>query len=163
MHRAAGRSAWRWENVPVPELHLAALGLAALAHVVVPVSLPFGRQPSRAAGGVVLGSAVGLGAWAVHAASAASVSVDQPSRLVVTGPYAIIRNPMYVAWSIGMAGLGIALQSAWLVLGAAVATRAVHQEVLREEEALSKAFGNEYDRYRSATSRYVPEWPVRAR
>jgi protein-S-isoprenylcysteine O-methyltransferase Ste14 len=147
--------AWRWDNVPIPEAHLVALAGAALAHVVAPLSLPVGRRTAAAAGVALVAGGVGLGAWAVASASAAGVAVDQPARLVRTGAYAVSRNPMYLAWSITHLGLALTMRSAWLMVGAALATAAVDREVSEEEAALDVAFGDEFEDYRATTPRYL--------
>ena len=62
---------------------------------------------------------------------------------------------MYLGWSTGVAGLGIAARSPW-VLGAAVAAaRHTHREILQEEATLSRAFGPEFEAYAAATPRYL--------
>lgn len=89
------RYRWRWGNVPVPEAHLAALGVAALAHLMLPARLPLGRRAAHLAGWLTMVAGIGLAAWGVSSASAADVGVDRPSRLVTTGAFAVSRNPMY--------------------------------------------------------------------
>lgn len=146
---------WRWDNVPIPEPHLAALATAALVHAIAPARLPFGRRTGHLVGWPMVAGGVALAAWAVKSASAAGVSVDRPSQLVETGAYAVSRNPMYVAWSVGLVGLGVVTRSAWMLIGAVLASAAVHREVLREEATLEHAFGAEYHAYRAATPRYL--------
>ena len=146
---------WRWDNVPVPEAHVAALGVACLAQVVLPVRVPIGRRPARLVGWPMLVAGIGLAAWGVTSASAAGVGVDRPARLVTTGAFAVSRNPMYVGWSMGVAGLGIATRSPW-VLGAAVfAAGHTHREILQEEATLARAFGPEFESFAAATPRYL--------
>jgi protein-S-isoprenylcysteine O-methyltransferase Ste14 len=62
---------------------------------------------------------------------------------------------MYVAWSISLVGLAIVTRSAWMLIGAVLASGAVHREVLREVVVLERAFADEYQAYREATPRYV--------
>ena len=148
---------WRWENTPLPEAHLAAVGAAALAHVILPLRLPLGRRTARLAGWSAMAAGTWLAAWAVSSASAANVAVDRPTGLVTTGAYAVSRNPMYEGWSLTVAGLGIATRSVWLLAAAVLATAATHREVLAEEMALSEAFGREFATYTATTPRYL--WP----
>ncbi len=146
---------WRWDNVPVPEAHLAALGIAGLAQVVLPVRLPIGRRPGRLVGWPMMVAGIGLAAWGVTSASAAGVGVDQPARLVTTGAFAIGRNPMYLGWSTGVVGFGLAARSPWVIGAAIVAARHTHREILQEEAMLSGAFGSEFEAYAAATPRYL--------
>lgn len=80
--------------------------------------------------------------WAVHATG--EIDVEAPERLVVGGPYAHSRNPMYVAWTVLYAGTSLVLNSSWpfrllpLVLGV------THVVVLREERELDARFGASY-------------------
>ena len=103
----------------------------------------------------VIAGAVALGSWAVASASRAGATVDRTDKLVRTGAFAVSRNPMYLAWSLGLLGLAVLMRSVWLLVGAAAASMAVHREVLREEHALERAFGDEYRAYRAATPRYL--------
>lgn len=85
-----------------------------------------------------------------------------PKRLVVVGFYRHVRNPMYVGFLTGWAGL-------WVVFGrASVAAVAVALAVLLvvalfvwlyEEPTLRKKFGAEYEEY----CRNVPRWLPRLR
>ena len=147
---------WRWVNVPIPEAHLAALGVGALLHDALPVRVPIGRSPAVLAGWSLVTGGVALGAWAVASASAADVEVDRPAQLVRSGAYRVSRNPMYLAWSLGHLGLGLLTRSGWILLGSALATVAVHRDVAEEEASLAAAFGADYDAYRAEVPRYLP-------
>jgi protein-S-isoprenylcysteine O-methyltransferase Ste14 len=148
-------SRWRWDNVPIPEAHVAALAAAGLAHVVLPVRVPLGRRFAQMAGWPIAFAGAGLAAWAVTSATAAGVGVDQPSKLVTNGAFEISRNPMYLGWSIAAAGVGIVTRSPWVLAATSLAAAATHREVLDEEAGLSVAFGAEYAAYVDATPRYV--------
>jgi protein-S-isoprenylcysteine O-methyltransferase Ste14 len=149
------RSHWRWDNVPVPEAHLAALGAAILASLLLPARLPLGRRIANLLGLPTMAGGSGLAAWAVSSASASEVGVDRPSKLVTTGAFAVSRNPMYQGWSIAIAGLGIATRSPWVLAAAALASAATHREILDEEAALTRRFGDEFAVYVDATPRYL--------
>src|SRR3984885_8180747 len=83
--------------------------------------------------------------------------IAPPQRLVVTGLYRWVRNPMYVAVSLLIFGQGLLFGSArllqygllvWLVFFAFV--------VLYEEPALSRKFGKEYEEYCVQVPRWIP-------
>jgi protein-S-isoprenylcysteine O-methyltransferase Ste14 len=88
--------------------------------------------------------------------------VAPPKRLVVVGFYRYVRNPMYVGFISGWAGL-------WIVFGranrAAIVTAVVTVlavvlfVALYEEPTLRKTFGAEYEEY----CRNVPRWVPRLR
>lgn len=81
-------------------------------------------------------------------------------RLVVSGLYRYVRNPMYVAVVSVIVGQGLLLGSGLLVAYAAVVWVAFHLFVLMyEEPTLRRQFGESYDAYR----RTVPRWWPRVR
>ena len=148
-------SGWRWENVPVPEQHLAAIAAALLAEWLLPAPVPLGRRTSRVIGWSALVTGAGLAAWAVRSASTANVAVDRPQRLVTTGAFASTRNPMYLGWTTALAGIGLARRSAWMMAAAAVAAARTHRDILAEEAALEEAFGKTFSAYAATTPRYL--------
>jgi protein-S-isoprenylcysteine O-methyltransferase Ste14 len=86
--------------------------------------------------------------------------LDPPKKLVVAGPYRIVRNPMY--WSVAFVILGEAavFHSVALVDLAVVFHVAVNLFVLFiEEPGLRAKFGAEYEEY----CRQVPRWLPRIR
>ena len=151
---AQDRPRW-WRNVPLPEAHLIALGAGGLLAAIAPLRIPIGRRAAAAAGWPVLAAAVAFGSWAVASSTRAGVTVDRTDGLVRRGAFGVSRNPMYLAWSFALLGLATLTRSVWLLLGAAAAATAVHREVLREEVALERAFGDEYRDYRATTRRYL--------
>jgi protein-S-isoprenylcysteine O-methyltransferase Ste14 len=73
------------------------------------------------------------------------------SRLVTTGLYSRLRNPIYLFGGLFIVGLSLFL-SPWGPL--AVALVIVPMQVMRarrEERVLAEAFGEEYERYKSKT------------
>jgi hypothetical protein len=79
-----------------------------------------------------------------------------PDRLVTTGPYAVVRNPMYLGHLIFLAGLAITLRSPrTALLGLGVAAW-FHARVLDDEARLRAIFGAEYIEYARRVSRWLP-------
>ena len=75
--------------------------------------------------------------------------------LVVSGPYGRVRNPMYAATAVVIAGEGLLLSQPVLLAGAALYVAVLAALVrLVEEPHLRARFGPEYDVYR----RQVPGW-----
>jgi len=85
--------------------------------------------------------------------------IAPPKRLVVVGFYRYVRNPMYLGFFIGWAGLWVVFGRANLlaiivallvVLGVALFVQ------LYEEPTLQKTFGAEYEEYCRNVRRWVP-------
>jgi protein-S-isoprenylcysteine O-methyltransferase Ste14 len=80
---------------------------------------------------------------------------DPPRRLVVRGPYRLLRNPMYLGAGLWVLGLGLFYQSPWLVLYTAVFIVSAHAFVLLyEEPTLQRMFGDEYREYCNRVRRW---------
>jgi len=85
---------------------------------------------------------------------------DPPRQLVVTGPYAFSRNPMYVAVMLILVGWAIGFHSLSLLVYAAVVLVVFHLRVRRGEEPwLADTFHDKWTRYAS----HVPRWLFRTR
>ena len=87
--------------------------------------------------------------------------VDAPTTLVMTGPYQYVRNPMYVAVLLIVAGEAVFFGSVTLVLYTILLTVAFHNFIVRyEEPSLVRTFGAHYLQYCRAVPRW---WPNRSR
>jgi protein-S-isoprenylcysteine O-methyltransferase Ste14 len=125
--------------------------------IVLQVALPW-RLLSRAWIGHAVGWPIALAGallsgWAV--VSAADLDIENPARIVMTGPFAWSRNPMYLGWSGIYLGFTLVVNTVWLVLLLPVVLGLIHLVVLREERALERRFGAGYAAYRSRTRRYL--------
>ena len=84
---------------------------------------------------------------------------DPPRRLVVSGPYHLVRNPLYVAAVLALSGSAMFWQSAALLAFAGLFFVTSHLVVvLYEEPALRRTFGDAYMAYCRRTGRW---WPRR--
>ncbi len=82
---------------------------------------------------------------------------DPPQRLVDRGPYAIVRNPMYVGAVLGISGAGLFYGSWVLFAYAAVFLGAMQLFILTyEEPALRRTFGDAYENYCRRVGRWCP-------
>jgi protein-S-isoprenylcysteine O-methyltransferase Ste14 len=79
-----------------------------------------------------------------------------PERLVDTGIYAWMRNPMYLGHILYMIGVALVFQS-WFA-GAVALARTIwfHRRVLRDERGLTERFGEPYARYMQRVKRWIP-------
>jgi protein-S-isoprenylcysteine O-methyltransferase Ste14 len=86
--------------------------------------------------------------------------LDPPRKLVVEGPYRVVRNPMYWGVAFVMLGEAAVFDSFALVeLVLAFAVGVILFVLLYEEPALKRKFGENYEAY----CRRVPRWLPRLR
>lgn len=106
-----------------------------------------------------------VAAWAVLGASAiglfrrkqTSMLPFRPAHaLIVTGPYTITRNPMYVSLALLAVAFALFLNTWWPVLLLVPTLLAVQRFVIvREEHYLRRRFGAEYDAYARRVRRWL--------
>ncbi|MBI4566385.1 MAG: isoprenylcysteine carboxylmethyltransferase family protein [Planctomycetes bacterium] len=83
--------------------------------------------------------------------------IDPPRIFVRRGPYRWVRNPMYVAVLLTLAGLGLVLETWAIWAWAAFLAAGFHLfVVLHEEPNLRRRFGNEYVEYCRRVPRWIP-------
>ena len=82
---------------------------------------------------------------------------DPPSRLVITGAYRHVRNPMISGVILILAGEALAFSSASIGVWAAAvfAVNAVYIPLI-EEPGLARRFGGDYELYKEHVPRWVP-------
>ena len=85
------------------------------------------------------------------------IKAVREGKLLTTGYYEMIRNPMYASFIyLTIPGLSLVLNS-WLVLTTSVVVYIVLQKFIPSEEAiLEKKFGDEYKQYKSKVPRIIP-------
>lgn len=80
-----------------------------------------------------------------------------PQRLIVSGLYRHVRNPMYVSVIALVLGQALLLGQAWLLVYGVVGWALFHGFVLAyEEPVLSRSFPEDYARYKAAVPRWIP-------
>lgn len=103
---------------------------------------------------------IAIRAWAVRHNHYAQ---GRNKTLAVTGPYAYVRNPLYVGNLLVIAGAAAASRMMWLVPLVVAWCLFVYQLVVRHEEVrLVARYGAEYERYRAAVPGWLPR-PAAAR
>jgi len=117
----------------------------------------------RPAGFPLLAIGIALGLWCAFEFAWRGLGTpapfDPPRRLVVTGLYRFVRNPMYVGLGIALIGEAIVFPhltiSLLVMLGVLwIATNTFI--VAYEEPTLRRLFGEEYALYCSAVRRWIP-------
>jgi protein-S-isoprenylcysteine O-methyltransferase Ste14 len=83
---------------------------------------------------------------------------DPPRRLVATGPYRLLRNPMYLGAGLALGGAALFYRSVPLVAYAAAFLIVMHGfVVVYEEPTLRGTFGKDYEAYCQRVGRWWPK------
>lgn len=129
-----------------------------LLHIMFPVELGLGIAV-RGLGALIMG----LGfAWVIWCANLfrqhkTALPPNKPtSTLVKTGPYAVSRNPIYLAMLCGYFGIALMADILWFWLGFPILYFYFSVLVIPKEEAyLTRAFTMEYLNYQRKVRRWV--------
>ena len=105
----------------------------------------------RIAGAVIslTGAALVIAAR-IQLGSAFSVRA-KATRLVTTGLYSRIRNPIYVFAMLVVVGLAMYIRQLWILVFVPILIPAQVKRSRNEAQVLHEAFGEEYERYRRQT------------
>ena len=132
---------------------------------IVPLFVIAPSTPFRAEGLLPLALGTVTLLWCVRDFYAAGKGTlapwSPPKELVVSGPYLVSRNPMYIAVSLILWGWALGYRSWALGIYALAVLVAFHLRiVLHEEPWLSRTFGEHWVRYRSQAPRWLgwPRW-----
>jgi protein-S-isoprenylcysteine O-methyltransferase Ste14 len=135
------------------------------ATVVIYVPAQFARSPGppalAATGGVVAAVGLCLVLWCFYDFAVRGRGTpapwDPPRRLVASGPYGRVRNPMYVGVLTILLGEAAFFGSYALLAWAAVTALLFHLVVvLYEEPGLRERFGSDYEQYLVNVPRWLP-------
>lgn len=78
------------------------------------------------------------------------------SHLVVTGPFALSRNPIYLGNTILVIGIGLVAGNAWHLIFAVTAAIGTNFLAIKPEEAhLETRFGSHFRQYRKRVRRWI--------
>jgi protein-S-isoprenylcysteine O-methyltransferase Ste14 len=125
-----------------------------LVLIALAAALPFIRSDWLLAGLSIsmLGEAIQLWSFA---------SLDKNSDLAIRGPYAIVRNPVYLGRFFVIFGFLMLLADPWALLAFAIVYGFyMDTRVEREEARLRPVFGARYDTYRAQVRRFLPGRPL---
>jgi protein-S-isoprenylcysteine O-methyltransferase Ste14 len=149
---------------PPPLLALAAIVFGLLLDGLFPayvLSVLLPRGEHRLVGVILLLAAAAIGVPAVLAFRRAGTHTEpwKPATALVTdGIFRFIRNPMYVALILLVAGIAILTASDWMLVMCIPLAFTLHTGVVkREERYLQAKFGAAYRRYCDTVPRYG--WP----
>jgi protein-S-isoprenylcysteine O-methyltransferase Ste14 len=161
IHRRDRPGSAQWWSRLIASVGLLAGVAAALADIAG--LEPFGPLDN----GVVVGLGIALVALGIAATIAAQwamgdswrgdVDPDVRSQLVMSGPFAIVRNPILTSTQVTVVGLALLVPNVLSALMLA-AVIAAHQIQVRfvEEPYLLRVHGAAYRRYAASTGRFLP-------
>jgi len=144
-----------------PIIYLAAIAVSFLLAAFFP--LPWFAQPLSgilsAIGWLMIAAFVALNISAIRAMRRAGTTV-RPDRgtdhLVMEGPFSFTRNPLYLAGTTLVLGIGLVSGIAWFLLLAVLAAFAVQKLAIeREERHLQARFGKTYVDYAERVRRWI--------
>jgi protein-S-isoprenylcysteine O-methyltransferase Ste14 len=159
----ARRLSARTEKNDSQQLIRALLGMALILLLVVPgIDHRLGWSDVPAAIVAIADVIVALGfvivflTFQANSHAGATVDVTPNQRLISTGPYALVRHPMYLGVALIVLATPFALGSAWAFPWALAAIACLAWRLLEEEEFLSRHLPG-YDAYRQHTRyRLIP-------
>jgi len=159
MHGAQGVSTGTAGVVARPPLlFLGALLLGFVLDRLLRLPFPVTGVHGIAGGALMaIGLAVAITGIRDFTRAATPVPTNQPTRaLVTTGMHGLTRNPIYLGMFLLYDGIGVAAQSAWiLILTLPLALTIRYGVVAREEAYLERLFGNAYREYRARVRRWL--------
>lgn len=134
---------------------LAAMAALSLVRIVQPL-LP---TPWHHAGWAALAAGLALTILAARQFKAARTNINtfrDPDQLVTTGLFAVSRNPMYLGFTLSLAGAALGLNNAFALLPALFffAVSALHY-IPYEERKAAEIFGEAYAGYRRRVRRWI--------
>ena len=158
MTEVRARAGW----LPLPPLiYVSAIAVAAILGWFYP--LPWLGWPLSemlfAAGWLAVLAFAALFVTAVRAMTRAKTTVHpnrMPEHLVTGGPFSLSRNPIYLADTLLMVGIGLISGNAWFLLMALVASFATQKAAIEgEERILTEKFGKKYRDYAKRVRRWI--------
>ena len=88
----------------------------------------------------------------------ASGHVKKNQELTTTGPYAYVRNPLYLGSLLMALGFATAARSSWILLIMVAMLLAIYLPVIRHEEAYLREVFPNFDDYARNVPRLFPRW-----
>ena len=145
--------AWLFKHrtsIPVP---------LALALIAIPPT--HASRPLFWAGGAVVAAGECLRLWAVaHIGAVSRTRTDRLGPLIDTGPFAWVRNPLYIGNIALWAGFALSAGMPWLApIFVALLGFEYHAIVRWEEQLLESRLGQPYRDYARRVARWIPRPP----
>jgi protein-S-isoprenylcysteine O-methyltransferase Ste14 len=116
-------------------------------------------EPAAWAGVIVAAGGLLFAAWArghIGRNWSATVTLKQDHELVTTGPYALVRHPIYTGLLLAFAGSALALGEWRGVLATAIVFVSLWRKLRLEERWMRECFGGAYENYARRVKALVP-------
>ena len=144
-----------------PVIYVAGIAISLILHALYP--LPWFGSPMSdilvAVGWLALLAFVALFFTAIRAMSKAKTPINpnaQPEHLVTSGPFGITRNPIYLADTLLLIGVGLVSGITWFLPLALIASFLTQKLAIeREERWLADKFGKRYRDYSKRVRRWI--------
>lgn len=142
---------------PPPLIYGAGLLIAMMLNILLPV----GEFPSslRLLGLLLLVLSFIPGPWALILMLRKGVNPEPnhpTSALVTTGIFRYTRNPIYMTFTLFVAGFGLLFSNLWALLLLILILIIIHYGVIvREERYLARKFGDNYRQYKASVRRWI--------
>lgn len=138
--------------------HRDALLIPCALPIAIALAFPVPVRIDAPIGVAVAGAGCGLRLWAVRSiGKRARVRHASAQSLLVAGPYARVRNPLYLANALLTLGLCLVAGAGWSSLLALLLLSLVYARVVAHEEVfLTSMFGPEYAAYSERIPRWIP-------
>jgi protein-S-isoprenylcysteine O-methyltransferase Ste14 len=142
-----------------PILFVGALVAANVLGSYAPLPLGFRAWFVQPLGALIVVLALSLMVWSFMTFRAEKTTIlphQAAERMIVRGPFAISRNPIYLSEVILMVGLSLANASLWYALITPLFMAAVTKlAIVREEAHLAARFGADWAAYAGRVRRWV--------
>ena len=135
------------------------LPLAAVL-ILIPASPAAAAGPWLIVGLTLIAAGESLRIWSVHHIGAISrTRSDRLGPLVASGPFALVRNPLYIGNIALWAGFAVTAQRLWLAPAVISLLAFEYHAIVRwEEELLAARLGDSYRLYAARVHRWLPSW-----
>jgi len=85
-----------------------------------------------------------------------NVTVKQDHELIRSGPYALVRHPIYTGLLLALIGTALMVDNWRALIGLAIMVGAIVRKLKIEERFMTEQFGEAYARYRAQVAMLVP-------
>jgi len=136
----------------------------AAALIIIPATSTAPPAPFWIAGLTLVAAGEALRLWSVHHIGAISrTRSDRLGPLVAAGPFAFVRNPLYIGNIALWAGFAVTAQLLWLTPAIVLLLALEYHAIVRwEEQLLAARLGDAYRDYATRVSRWLPGFPSAA-
>ena len=143
---------------PPPVIYLVFVLLGLIMHYIWPLPIIAAAKIFWIAIIIItMGVVIAILARREFERSGTSVRPDRPTTTIIrTGPYRYSRNPLYLSLTLIQTGIGVWVNSLWVLLMIIPAVLTMrHGVIVREEKYLARKFGKEYMDYKASVRRWL--------